>query len=106
MSKIVRLGVVSALVAALFAAQPAMAQDAGNRRDDERSAEQGPVVNLPQSPGMGSPSADGASFRAGSDPASAVSGSGGPIGSMFWGAVSDPKKESERRIKKLIERLG
>jgi len=105
MNRILRIALTFSLVAAFLSASPATAQqDARKGQGEERHSEQGPVVNLPQSPMQSS--FDSSAFKMAADPSSASSGSGGPLGSAFWGAVSDPKKDSERRVKKLIERLG
>jgi len=104
MRRIVRIAWTSGLAAALLCASPALAQgETAKKKADERQAEQGPVVNLPQS---ATASSDSFNFKMGSDPASAITGSSGPLGHGFWGVVSDPKKDAERRVRKLIERLG
>ena len=104
MNRILRIALTFSLVTAFLSASPATAQQDAGKGGEERHSEQGPVVNLPQSPMQSS--FDSSAFKMASDPSSASSGSGGPLGSAFWGAVSDPKKDSERRVKKLIERLG
>ena len=86
----------------------AFGQSGGSSRPPERQPEEGPVVRNPTptvSTGI-PPSASG--YRAASDPAGATAGTtgGGSLVGPHWGAVSDPEKESEHRIKKLIERLG
>ncbi len=84
---------------------PVSAQGSSGTRPSGRRSDEGPVVNLPSSPGM----AEGGTFQMGSDTAGFAGGGGGkggPLGGAFGGAVRDPKKEAENRIKKLIQRLG
>src|SRR5262245_40591899 len=107
MSTIGRAAATSALVAALLWASPARAQQSTSKKQGETGQpEQGPVVDLPQSAMQ--TSFDMSSYRTGAEASVAISGTGAgtPLGHGFWGVVSDPKKDCERRVKKLIERLG
>ena len=79
------------------------ARGAGDSRESERKPAEGPVARLPEA----APMQQAQTGRPGSDSGSTGVGSGGGalVGS-FFGGISDPDKEAERRIKKLIRRLG
>ena len=82
-------------------------QGGSDSREPERTPAEGPVAKLPEASPMQQFEADvhRTGLGAGSDSVGVGSGGGALVGS-FWGAAWDPEKEAERRIKKLIRRLG
>lgn len=103
-----RLSAAALLVATGLAWAPTLQAQSPPSRDrrPDQPPEEGPTVKLPESPGASDSQSAGRGFQVGSDPNSSYSGGGAGLVGPYWGAILTPEQQTERRIKKLIRRLG